>query len=523
MRRAARPVGQVAKPHDKNFRNGVALGIAKEPRRKKNNLSSKTMKCGVVFWSCLVIWSSPTFGRNHDDFFPLLPPPEEVVSDEQRCGLDCKNGSFCAVGGQETDGHPVDPSTGGPLEYHETLDKDGWHCECLSGFTGLECEHSYETCNNGRHVCYNGGSCILPEAVLEDDKLYCDCRTAGVDPLDPSKRYAGKFCEKLVDISVEDCDRTSCHNDGSCKADYDPLQPCDCLEGFSGKYCEYVDDTVPKCSKECVNGGLCRLGNDGKATGTEFCECLPQHFGEFCEREAERCGDEFCYHGSKCFEILLADGSTEHICDCRNAFTEERYYAGEFCQYPSTQFCTGPGDLNGRQFCTNGGECPAEDHKPCGCPPGFSGPRCAFELGKDGNDYAACKLTCDNGGTCQKGVKDLRRAYGKFADDISHMLDTSHGDDFEHCVCPEGFFGIRCEYVAELCEAGEHICLHGSSCVRDGNDLGCDCDSAEQNTAGLFCEFFSTEDCNTSAGSENNELSSFCTNGGKCVEVGSGA
>jgi hypothetical protein len=264
-----------------------------------------------------------------------------------------------------------------------------------------------------------------------------------------------------------------------------------------------------------MNGGQCRLGLDENQLASELCECPSSHYGESCEKEAERCGEEYCYHGSQCFEILLADGFTEHICDCTKAYTEDHYYAGEFCQYASTNFCTGHDDPNGRQFCTNGGQCPEEGHKPCSCPPGFTGPRCAFEIGKDGNDYALCELGCQNGGTCQKGVKDLQKAYGKFANDVAYLLDEEHVD-FEHCVCPDGFYGIRCEYNVEQCKEGEHICFHGSTCVNDGEELGCNCEESDELTAGLFCEFIATEDCGQQM-SSSDEHPGFCTNGGNCL------
>ena len=95
----------------------------------------------------------------------------------------------------------------------------------------------------------------------------------------------------------------------------------------------------------------------------------------------EECGSGFCHHSSTCLELSLDEEPfVEHMCDCTNAYTEDTYYAGEFCQYASTQFCSDSNDPNGRQFCVNGGKCPTESHLPCECPEGFSGPRCAILL-----------------------------------------------------------------------------------------------------------------------------------------------
>jgi len=145
------------------------------------------------------------------------------------------------------------------------------------------------------------------------------------------------------------------------------------------------------------------------------------------------------------------------------------------------------------------------------------GPRCAFAIGIDGGDYAECSLACQNGGTCQKGVKNLRDTYGDLAEDVAHMLGEGHVD-YEHCVCPPGFFGIRCEYEMEECSEDQHVCFHGSTCMTEGAQVSCNCESSEQLTAGLYCEFFATEVCNPEGGSSDATHRGFCTNGGTCYQ-----
>lgn len=274
--------------------------------------------------------------------------------------------------------------------------------------------------------------------------------------------------------------------------------------------------TIETCSIACLNNGTCAVNDDGEP----FCLCPTNFFGSFCEETGAKCGGNYCYHTSKCLEIHLADGSSEHVCDCTSAFTDETYYAGEFCQYPSTQFCSGGDDPNGRQFCVNNGKCPLKRHQACDCPEGFTGPRCAFQIGVDGSDYSECDLPCQNGGTCQKGLKDAfsGELFEKFDLDIAHILET-HGQqhvNYEHCVCPEGYFGIRCEYLMEQCGEGEHLCFHGSECVRYDDMFGCDCESSDQKVAGLFCENIATSLCEQWVDSENGHRG-FCTNGGKCI------
>jgi hypothetical protein len=447
---------------------------------------------------------------------PLIEDTDNFILSE--CPLNCLHETVCARGNQTTEGHSVDPVDGQPLEFHSAPNQDGWHCACPTGLTGLQCGQYYENCEDAKYKCYNKGKCI-PGLVEKfgNDQLFCDCEAA-IDEEDPSKKYKGKYCEVAVVDDIEKCDQNVvCAHGGTCITFPNPSDPCTCPDGFEGKHCEYVQGSVPACEMDCSSEGYCRLGiKDGVIDPMlQFCDCLPGHFGDHCEHEAERCGENYCYHGSECFEILLSDGSSEHLCDCAPGYTNETYYSGQFCQYPSNVFCTGQDDPNGRQFCTNGGSCPTQAHHACDCPLGFGGPRCDHKMSKTETSYAKCSLDCKNGGQCQKGSKDLKKEFGKYAEDVSHLWDETTRD-MEHCVCSEGFFGIACDYAIEQCATGGHICLHGSTCVTDGNEIGCDCEAAEHNTAGLFCEFFATDECPQEP-QDGDAHRGFCTNGGTCV------
>lgn len=140
-----------------------------------------------------------------------------------------------------------------------------------------------------------------------------------------------------------------------------------------------IDDVL--CPLRCLNDATCaRNPGDGPLNldfeldrnSEWYCICPPGFYGQLCEKKAEQCGDNnYCYNGSKCLQVRLEDGY-EHVCDCTAAYSDDQYWSGEFCQYPSTIFCTDPGE-SGRQFCTNGGVCPSNDHEPCICPTGFIG------------------------------------------------------------------------------------------------------------------------------------------------------
>ena len=298
-------------------------------------------------------------------------------------------------------------------------------------------------------------------------------------------------------------------------ADFYPLSPEIVTESIENVF-------EGKCKKECLNGGNCVIDENGFAT----CSCSSTFYGETCQYEGEACGGDFCHHSSKCLVLSLEEEPfVEHICDCTSAYTEDTYYAGEFCQYASTQFCSEPNDPNGRQFCVNGGQCPEESHLACICPEGFSGPRCAFQISVDERDYNQCDLQCQNGGTCQKGTNQTEKNefLTKIVDsDFSAMLSKSPDlMGFEHCVCPQGYFGIQCEYQMEQCGNGEHACFHGSTCISNDGEFRCDCASSKIKTAGLFCEYIASSECEQWVDVTSGQRG-FCTNGGHCEVDGYG-
>lgn len=162
---------------------------------------------------------------------------------------------------------------------------------------------------------------------------------------------------------------------------------------------------------------------------------------------------------------------------------------------------------------------PLRSHEGCDCPAGFSGPICEF---RDGQDVSECKLQCQNDGKCRSGKKD-NKLFEQFGDELKKFNETHRL--WEHCVCPEGYFGIQCEHQLEICPGGEHVCLHGSKCVPDDemgdeNKHSCDCDAAYNSLeqyAGKFCQYTSTDVC-----TKNGMLGvgkanfAFCVNNGKC-------
>ena len=204
-------------------------------------------------------------------------------------------------------------------------------------------------------------------------------------------------------------------------------------------------------------------------------------------------------------------------------------------------------------FCVNNGKCKEENvWEGCDCDStGFTGFSCEFRsasapeitepteevptantetntnntpsptpdtAGADDADYVSCSAQCLNGGTCNKGAKN----HGILENIEIKDLNQTSNMDFEHCVCRPGFAGVHCEIKVDVCGEGEHVCLHGSKCVSDGEYHACDCSSADQGEeseayAGRSCEHKSTDICTQGELGPGKPLS-FCTNSGTCKQ-----
>jgi hypothetical protein len=159
-------------------------------------------------------------------------------------------------------------------------------------------------------------------------------------------------------------------------------------------------------------------------------------------------------------------------------------------------------------------------HEGCTCPEGFHGPICEFT---DSIPEQSCALSCENEGRCRKGNKDAQWI-AKFGEDFAEFNRT-HTGLWEHCICPDGFFGIKCEHQLEICPGGDHVCLHGAKCVaqeenKEDGEQSCDCDhgfDAVERYAGKFCQYTSTDICTQNGTPGFGKANfAFCVNDGTC-------
>lgn len=93
------------------------------------------------------------------------------------------------------------------------------HCACPPGWTGILCDHKYESCSNN-HDCFHGGECLEGEVrdAFGNQQLLCDCTSAKTTD---GFRYVGKYCETPFEKSCStENEDLFCVNGGDCNPNY---------------------------------------------------------------------------------------------------------------------------------------------------------------------------------------------------------------------------------------------------------------------------------------------------------------
>lgn len=323
----------------------------------------------------------------------------------------------------------------------------GFKCQCNSPYFGTYC-HLHDSCN--RNPCLNNGSC----STNQDGGYQCFCPA----------HYTGKHCE------VRDpCRPSPCKNLGLCHNISSTDYVCSCVHGYYGNDCEkvnicelrnpckwgkciHLDNNLFNCTcnqgvagqncnildvchdNGCQNGATCVpvVGNNNQ---NYKCNCKNGYIGEQCQNY-DPCSNSPCYFDGICHE--LPDHS--YRCECKR----ERY--GEHCEFVdgckihscgNNMVCrntTKTGNIEcecNSSPCRNGGLCKIGQNAQlfCECKSGFSGKYCERSCTRD---------SCLNEGTCE-------------------FIDGSY-----ECVCPDNFFGSRCEKY-EFCNA-TRMCINGARC-----------------------------------------------------------
>lgn len=180
---------------------------------------------------------------------------------------------------------------------------------------------------------------------------------------------------------------------------------CDCPQGFTGPVCEFrerEEEDHSSCDLACQNNGICRKGSKDLSyldnfnvnspshnDDFEHCVCPIGYVGLTCEIRLDVCpgGTHVCMHGAQCHPHLSHDtGKLEFRCDCHKADEFGLRYAGKYCQYESSEYCTTDGLRpigESAAFCVNGGECldfvpQGQEHPGCDCKDEYTGAHCEY-------------------------------------------------------------------------------------------------------------------------------------------------
>lgn len=142
---------------------------------------------------------------------------------------------------------------------------------------------------------------------------------------------------------------------------------------------------------------------------------------------------------------------------------------------------------------------------------------CEFRKGVD--VQKPCTLDCLNDGKCRNGVKDTS-TLSSFGPALTELANQTHDGNFQYCECPDGFAGLRCGRRVETCGNNDHLCFHGSKCVKEAGEYKCNCDpsfSMFTRAAGKYCENTASAICtaNGEPGVGRDQMA-FCVNGGTC-------
>ncbi|MFH4976923.1 hypothetical protein AB6A40_003632 [Gnathostoma spinigerum] len=275
-------------------------------------------------------------------------------------------------------------------------------CICPAGYTGEKCEKSLESCQS-KNPCLNGGTCVsntsgiscictldfygtICEHAVECDsgRMKCvhgKCFVGTEGPVcECEDGYSGKYCE----VQSDKCEGVDC-NGGVC-SETNGQQMCACPEGRFGNFCENKNPCIPN---PCQNSGKCQqLSSE---MGLEFsCTCLQGFSGKICEFISDSSGCDYkCGEREKC---EMVNGNHECLelpdtcSDCKNSTTTrclemelgssicvcKQGWSGPRCTYLSEQ-CNG-------EICAGNKVCrklhPLDPPK-CECLPGVAGSDCS--------------------------------------------------------------------------------------------------------------------------------------------------
>lgn len=158
----------------------------------------------------------------------------------KNCKLNCLNGGQCRKGAKDMPA--IDGLSEGTEHLASAHSEKYEHCVCPENFAGMQCEHRYEECGNGEHMCLHGTKCVPPNDESHP-KWTCECdETSGK----VCQRHRSSVCTSSDADSTMYRGMTSmiyCVNDGVCmsyKQDGKSYPACKCPPQYTGPHCELL-------------------------------------------------------------------------------------------------------------------------------------------------------------------------------------------------------------------------------------------------------------------------------------------
>ncbi|CAH8447399.1 unnamed protein product [Schistosoma haematobium] len=476
-------------------------------------------------------------------------------------------------------------------------------CLCPEGFHGKLCETKIINNYCTEIVCQNGGQCN----ILDNGKEYCTCL----------KNYHGLYCEveenqeeqntelfriekDQIEMETFNCFKTPCFNNGTCHVlggisnsstititnttvnsnSNSGSTFCDCKPGFSGHYCENIQDYCQH--SPCQNGGICMLKNGSNnnnntinhlnvvtAESNYTCMCQPGYSGKHCEINIFDCFNQPCgsygickdeingYHceclkgweGLHCDKKSLSTklvtyekntGSNSMLMLMNSNSQKLHFNLSRLC--PKNYYCANSAlciftNDDTSSFMLNNLNIASEYKCLCETAIGrFEGNYCDIDVDECFESEEKQSSLCQNGGQCINTYGSYicsctTEYYGKHCeysfnpcnfDNTSICfnggicLPSSDGIG-TLCVCPKGFIGPQCREQINEC-TGHHSCINDGICLDLVGKYHCLCPIG---TYGMNCEFTSKQICTNQSCSENvnvrNCTTNLCLNGGSCI------
>ncbi|KAL9963299.1 hypothetical protein ACROYT_G032486 [Oculina patagonica] len=377
-----------------------------------------------------------------------------LVSNYRECALSCVNNPPCSSFNVASS-----PRSDGKYQC-ELLNEDKYSANPGQLVSSQKYHHYSIKTPCSSFPCKNGAKCV---PNYGENQYYCDCVPG----------YTGKYCETDIDecaAPVDPCDAVAnsvCNNSNGSYI-------CQCNDGFvkNGSVCEDIDECVTAAEQKCDANADCV-----NTHGSYNCSCKSGYTGDGLNcSDIDECAKPtpVCGVNAVCNNNLGA-----YNCTCKPG------YSGD------GQNCTDIDECASNP-CQNNGSCSdGVNGYNCSCVAGFTGEKCETDI-----DDCASNL-CQNQGTCIDGVNgytcSCKAGYtGAHCEtDIDECASNpcknngscTDGVNGYNCSCVAGFTGKNCE--TDIDDCASNPCQNQGSCIDGVNGYTCNCKAGY---TGTYCE-----------------------------------